>query len=85
LICDCSSNEHQIIITKFTDETDIDVEVYGCVHLKRLPFLKRLHLGIGYIFGRKSKYGNFEEFIFNESHIPQLENIIKYLQTKNNE
>jgi len=77
LICSCSSKEHQIIIDNDEDE------VYVSVHLVHRSFFKRLIYGIKYIFGYKCRYGNFEEFILDKSHIKQLERVI--FNIKNNE
>ena len=76
LICNCNSVEHQIV---FTHEHEDNI-VYATVHLNSLPFFKRLVVGIRYIFGRKSRYGAWEEFVFDDTHIPQLKDTIKTLE-----
>lgn len=58
-LCECSSAEHQLIVTKDNDY------VYFQLHLAMLPWWKRLILGVKYIFGYRSKYGDFDEIIFN--------------------
>ena len=77
LICSCYSKEHQIIIQRDKDDTDI---VYASIHLSPLPFFKRLKLGIKYIFGYRSMYGEFDEFMFNKTHIEKLKTLVKYLE-----
>ncbi len=79
LICACGSKEHQIIIQKDDDCTDF---VYMTIHLAPLSFFKRLKLGIKYIFGYRSIYGEFEEFIFDRSHVKSLKKLIKHLEYK---
>lgn len=71
LVCACHSCEHQIVIQKDDDC------VYCSIHLVPLPWHKRLINGIKYIFGYRSKYGDFDEFIFDGSHVETLQEIIK--------
>lgn len=68
LICDCSSTEHQIVI--FPDSED--EMVYMHVHLTKHGFIRRLKVAIKYIFGYKSKYGAWDEFIFKPEHADKL-------------
>ncbi len=76
LTCVCSSIEHQIIIRYDEDEK----EVYANIYLSDLPIGKRILNAIKYIFGHKSKYGDFEEFIFDKRDIPALENVVTHLK-----
>lgn len=55
--CKCFSLEHTFFIC--ADEEDLFVEV----HLAPLPFWKRVKVAIGYIFGKRSAYGDFEEIV----------------------
>jgi hypothetical protein len=85
ILCDCYSPEHQIIVHYDNDENELGEKypmIYLYVHLNKLPFWKRLKYGIKYIFGRKSRYGAFEEFIVNPEDIDKFENIVSHL--KNN-
>lgn len=66
IICECSSLEHFMQISY---EPDFDEYVYVTIHLSELPFWKRLIFGIKYIFGYKSKYGNFEEIILGKKKL----------------
>ena len=75
LICGCSSLEHQIIV-RYDNDNDT---VYCGIHLKRIGFWKRLIHAVRYVFGYKSKYGDFEEFILKKEHAHQLLNIINHL------
>ena len=79
LICDCSSEEHQIVIRKDQD----DNMVYCHIHLTQHGFWRRLLKGVKYIFGYKSKYGHWDEFIFTPKHVEKLKEITDILsQTK---
>ena len=76
LICACSSEEHQIVIHK--DEED--KMIYCMIHLVTLPFWQRVWAAIKYIFGYKSRYGNFEEFIFTQKHANKLKEMSEFLK-----
>jgi hypothetical protein len=78
-ICDCHSPEHQIIFTYHVDEEGWN-EVYADIHLAKNSFWSRLKCGIKHIFGYKSRYGAFDEFIFNTDDIDKLEKIVDFLK-----
>jgi hypothetical protein len=83
LICDCHSTDHQIVIIFSEDEFDNGQKYPMCylhVHLNKRPFWERVKYGIKYIFGYKSKYGAFDEFIFNPEDAYKLENLVEYLK-----
>lgn len=78
-ICECSNVEHQLIFTYFDDETDGDV--YMSVHLiSESNIWKRIKNAVKYIFGYRSKYGDFDEFIFRSKDLEKLQNITNYLK-----
>lgn len=79
LVCQCHNIEHQISI--FRD--DEDNVAYVSIHLIPGTFLERLKNGIKYIFGHKSIYGDFDEFIFKKEHGNALINLGQFL-TQNN-
>lgn len=76
LICECYSVEHQIIF-RYDSEDNM---VYLSTHLNKRSFWSRLKYGIKYIFGRKSNYGAFDEFIINPKDVGKLEKIVKHLK-----
>jgi len=79
LVCDCSSTEHQIVISEDTDDNTF----YCSIHLSNyLSFWKRLVAGVKYIFGHRCIYGNFDEFTFNNSHAETLKQIAEKLSQK---
>lgn len=78
LICSCHNIEHQLIIT-YSKDCGCNC-VYCYIHLAKLPFLKRLKHGLKYIFGYKSMYGDFEEFIFNPKDVKKMQRVVKYLK-----
>lgn len=78
LLCDCESSEHVIVV--FIDGIETYPMVYFHIHLKKLPWRQRLVHGIKYIFGYQSKYGAFDEFIFNKDDVHKLEKMAEYLK-----
>lgn len=79
-ICRCDSTEHQLIFSYFDDDLN-ERFVYCNVNLiPEQNIWKRIKNGIKYIFGYKSKYGQFDEFIFKKEDVHKLEEIVKYLK-----
>ena len=58
-LCRCGSLQHSFVVT--ADELDMFLEI----HLSPLPFWDRLGNAIRYVFGGRSKYGDFEEVILS--------------------
>lgn len=56
-----------------------DRNIYIHFHLPTQPFWKRLKHGIKYIFGYKSKFGDFDEIILDQRHYRQLVEASEYL------
>lgn len=85
LICECNSTEHQIILLYDEDE-DKDGNViptcYAHIHLTKKTFWRRIIYGIKYIFGHQSRYGAFDEFIFNPKDAPKLQELVDYLKNE---
>jgi len=75
LVCECNSREHQMVI-EHDDEYN---ETYCHIHLVKHSFWKRLQIGFKYIFGFKSKYGAFQEFIFKPEHADQIRRLLSNL------
>lgn len=68
-ICQCGSLEHFMVVSYEPTVSDF---VYVSIHLSPLPFLKRLKLGLLYILGRRSKYGNFEEIVLDKEKLKKV-------------
>lgn len=65
--CACASAEHILILNdEFSDY------LYLQIHLAPQPFFKRLVNGVRYIFGGRSKYGDFDEIIFTPGSALEL-------------
>ena len=78
-ICQCENTEHQLIFR------EIEGDVYVSIHLKTDSFWKRFKNGVKYIFGHKSRYGDFDEFIFKNEDAYKLQKIVEQLKSKSNE
>lgn len=78
-ICACNSMEHQLIMSYSTDEKD--KEVYCSVHLKpKRTLFERIWKAVKYIFGHRSIYGDFDEFIFKPEDADRLQQVVNYLK-----
>ena len=75
MLCDCESIEHQITLRKDNELKDI----YMTIHLKPLPWHKRIVNGIKYIFGYRCAYGDFDEFILSHKHADTLRKMADFL------
>lgn len=69
IICGCGSSEH-IILFWYDEQSKF---LYTEVHLTTYhSFFKRLWYGLKYAFGYKSRYGCFDECLFEEEQQKQL-------------
>lgn len=76
IVCQCHNVEHQMII--YYDEEDNFA--YVQYHLSPLSFFERLVHGIKYIFGYRSKYGDFDEIIVGSEYGQYFSELGKKLQ-----
>lgn len=87
IICKCNNIEHQIIFV--CDLLEDDKQVYLNIHLiPERNIFKRIKNAIKYIFGHRSIYGDFDEFILDSSYANELLDIVNYLNPnllKNND
>ncbi len=77
LVCECGDVSHQLEIQKM-DSGDMILTV----HLAPLTFWKRVWNGIKYIFGHRSRYGDFEEFILGYWHSQALQEVVDELKKR---
>lgn len=76
-ICQCNSPDHQLIFSYDTDWKDVFVSV----NLKpESNIFRRIWIAIKYIFGWKSRYGAFDEFIFKRSDAEKLQKVVNHLK-----
>jgi hypothetical protein len=82
--CSCQSSEH-LLKFKILDDKELSSEIYLEIFLlNEKNLLKRIIRGVRYIFGHKSKYGHFDEFILKKEEVDNLKNLIKTYETINN-
>lgn len=81
IICDCNSTDHNMIFL-YSEEDFHGKKIpmcYAHIHLCKRPFLERVKYGLKYIFGYRSKYGAFDEFIFNPKDSQKINSLGSYL------
>ena len=77
-ICQCYNTEHQLIFSYFPEEKG---DVYVSVHLTpEYRIWKRIWIAIKYIFGYRSRYGHFDEFVFNKADVNKLQKVVNHLK-----
>lgn len=64
--CSCGANEHFFTLSRFYDNEDDDY-VYLSVYLHHVKFFSRLIRALKYVFGYKSKYGEFTEICLDKN------------------
>ena len=70
-ICSCCSYEHQVHFNYWEETGDdgtVGREMFMQIHLADRPFWQRLKHGLAYIFGHKSRFGEFDEIILSGKH-----------------
>jgi hypothetical protein len=71
--CSCGCAEHTMRFTWF-DEPE-EEEMYLYIFLNSPGFFRRLWRGIRYIFGRKTKYGHFDDVLLTYPQIEKLRDL----------
>lgn len=80
ILCDCRSYEHQMIVSYDTD--DEDKQVFLSIHLVNRGFIRRIISGFKYIFGYKSRFGQFDEIVLNPNDADKLQAVVDFLRTQ---
>lgn len=75
-VCQCGDVDHSLIM----EADDEWGSVFCYVHLVRDGFFKRIWNAVRYIFGRRSRYGDFDEFIFNPEDADRLQEVVDKLK-----
>lgn len=76
-ICQCYNIEHQLV---FSYNKDWE-EVFVSVHLvPERNIFKRIWKALQYVFGHRSIYGHFDEFIFKKDDADRLQQIVNHLK-----
>ena len=75
-VCQCGDVNHSLIM----EADDEWGSVFCRVHLVRDGFFRRIRNAIRYVFGRRSIYGDFDEFIFNPEDADRLQEVVDKLK-----
>ena len=71
--CTCSSIEHNLRFLYFDDNKDCrDHDLYIDVYLESPSGYKRIWRALKYVFGYKSRYGDFTEIIYDVEKVKEL-------------
>jgi hypothetical protein len=68
--CRCGSIQHIFVVT--ADDEDLFIEV----HLAPLPLWQRVRQAVKYLFGYRSKWGDFDEIMLDSTQALQLGDLI---------
>lgn len=75
--CYCSSAEHCLHLMYFDDEKNsCNHLLYIEVYLQKQKWYKRIWRGIKYIFGYKSRYGDFTEILYDVEKVEELKKFL---------
>jgi hypothetical protein len=87
LDCDCTSAEHTVRFVYQPDEEYFHEDgPLICMDVNLVQyrgFWKRLWYGIKYVFGHKSRYGPFSEFVMNKKNATELITFIEQAYSHN--
>lgn len=70
--CECQDLQHLVRLSYFKDEPYL---LYVEFHLQSKPWYKRIVSGLRYIFGYKSKYGEFGEVLWS---VPTVKEAVQF-------
>jgi hypothetical protein len=75
-ICKCNSTEHQIVFWLDKGEKEISVQI----HLKHYNnIIKRIWVAVKYVFGYRSRYGDWDNFTLKPEDKNRLMNSLEKL------
>lgn len=81
-LCSCGSSEHQIL-TEYDEEYK---ELHVQIHLVTYKnFFQRLFVAVKYLFGYKSRYGQWDSLILTEDNSKILFSQLEKLRSDNQE
>jgi len=86
LLCECCTPEHNIVIYKFDYIHDISGESYDrevmftpCLS-NHHTFLKRMIIGLRYIFKQKDKYPHWDSILITKNNYEPLKRAVEFLE-----
>ena len=81
IFCKCESYEHHLIFAHDEDSKEVYVAVNLIPHKN---ILKRLWTAIKYVFGHKSRFGQYDEFLLKPEDLKKIAEILKKRRGKLN-
>jgi len=75
--CACHCNDHLMIACLNREDNELYIQMHLLPHKN---IFRRMWLAVKYIFGYRSKFGDYEEFIFNNDDAERLIAILKELK-----
>tara|TARA_Y100000294_G_scaffold157561_1_gene159240 strand:+ start:130 stop:432 length:303 start_codon:yes stop_codon:yes gene_type:complete len=86
VICECSDHSHTVRLTHFEPQDDWDSEIYISSHLSTEPnIFKRIWYGIRYVFGYRSRHGEFGETVMKVEQAKELRDYLTEFVESTNE
>jgi hypothetical protein len=80
ICCACHTDEHVI---RLIWEEDYPNEIFLHYHLVPAPFFNRIWIAIKYVFGFKSKYGMFGEFVITNENKQNMIDVLNKIPDDN--
>ena len=78
--CQCGSDEHTMRFT--LDVSEEDPTIYTSVFLNEWSFMKRIWIGIKYIFGYKCIYGHWDNWLMCDEDAKRLRDMCNNYLTR---
>ena len=87
IVCECFSDEHTLRLTHFRaslERADAYDEIYWSLYLNPFPWYKRLWTAARYVFGHRSKFGDWDSGpSMNEGEIKRLRDFLAGVAVNN--
>jgi len=80
ITCACCSPEHSLQLD-YSEEYN---ELCIYIHMNKLSFIKRFWYGVRYIFGYQTRYGHYEECLFNNKDCDKMLELFSKIKKKDN-
>jgi hypothetical protein len=79
--CQCYFHEHTIRFVLDKGDKDWAPEIYVSIFLEGRGFFRRAWLAVKYIFGCKTRYGHFGNWVLDEDDLGKMEKMIQDYKT----
>jgi len=83
--CQCNCTEHVLRFIYMGAFKDEEPELYLDIFLDNRTFLRRLWVGVKYIFGRKSSYGHFDNWTMKVEDAKKFRNMVDRFEKETKE